>query len=64
MCNKRLLENNMSLGLPKDIARKWASQMYARIDGGGLMESNKIPQQHLWIQEATLPYRARFSAVL
>lgn len=36
-----------------DVSKRWAQQLYARVDGVGLKESGKIPQQHMWIQEGT-----------
>jgi len=53
MCNKRLLECNILMASVKDIAAKWANQLYARVDGNGLKESSKVPQQHSWVQDST-----------
>lgn len=49
-CNKRLLPGMISA---KDVAAKWAELLYARVDGKGLEESNKVPRQHNWVMEGT-----------
>lgn len=33
--------------------RKWAESLYEKVDGKGLNESARVPQQHMWIREGT-----------
>lgn len=52
-CRTRLGEGGELLLKPSDIRRKWARQLYERVDGVGLRESARVPQQHAWVHEGT-----------
>lgn len=36
-----------------EVADRWATQLYERVDGKGLKQSSDVPQQHTWIQDGT-----------
>lgn len=52
-CHSRLCDGDTQLSTSTDINKRWAEQLYAKIDGSGLRESSLVPQQHRWIQEGT-----------
>lgn len=52
-CRTRLSDGGSLLVTGADIRRRWAELLYSKIDGAGLKESARVPQQHVWIQEGT-----------
>lgn len=52
-CKVRLRDGGRQLETLRDIDRRWAKELYEKIDGSGLSESAKVPQQHVWIKERT-----------
>lgn len=54
ICKNRLLvERQQQLSTDGDIRNRWAQLLYTSVDGSGLQESTKVPQQHVWVQEGT-----------
>lgn len=51
-CRDRLVDG-IRLETFADVNRRWAAKFYAGVDGGGLQESAKVPQQNIWIREGT-----------
>lgn len=52
-CKTRLLDDGQSLSTSDDVRKRWARQLYAKVDGKGLQGSVKVPQQHVWVQDGT-----------
>ncbi|KAL0098716.1 hypothetical protein PUN28_020672 [Cardiocondyla obscurior] len=52
-CENRLKDNQQNIKTSADIYKRWAEQLYTKVDGIGLKESSQVPQQHVWIQEGT-----------
>nr|XP_012215484.1 PREDICTED: uncharacterized protein LOC105667926 [Linepithema humile] len=40
LCKRRLADDGAELATARDVAKRWAEQLYARVDGGGLKESS------------------------
>jgi len=51
--NLRLLDNGQQISTSGQLRDKWAQRLYEMVDGKGLKESAKVPQQHVWIQNGT-----------
>ena len=52
-CKERLTEIGQPVVTSKELRNWWARQLYAKVDGDGLKESAKVPQQHVWVQDGT-----------
>lgn len=52
-CHTRLHDSNEQLETLGDIEKKWARLLHVSVDGSGLKESRKVPQQHTWQQDGT-----------
>lgn len=52
-CKERLLDIGQPNVTNKELRSWWARQLYAKVDGDGLKESAKVPQQHVWVQDGT-----------
>lgn len=52
-CQVRLLEGDTQIRTFADINTRWATLLYKSVDGNGLKESSKIPQQHTWVSDGT-----------
>ncbi|CAL7932959.1 unnamed protein product [Xylocopa violacea] len=51
-CQRRLTDGTLMKTLD-DVKKRWAKLLHATVDGQGLRESNKTPQQHQWISDGT-----------
>lgn len=52
-CKQRLKDGNRLLETSSDINRRWAELLHASVDGVGLKNSDKVPQQHSWLKDGT-----------
>lgn len=52
-CSERLREVGQQDITCSVLRNWWAQQLHAKVDGGGLKESAKVPQQHVWLQDGT-----------
>lgn len=52
-CRERLKEQATFLNNQSDVNNRWARLLYDKVDGAGLRESSKVPQQHAWVGEGT-----------
>lgn len=52
-CKERLLDNGQLISTDGKLRERWAQLLYGKVDGGGLRESAKVPQQHVWVQDGT-----------
>lgn len=52
-CQLRLRDVEGTLESNADIDARWARMLYAKVDGVGLKESEKVPQQHAWVLDGT-----------
>lgn len=52
-CNNRLLDNGLSISTSSALRKRWSQILYSKVDGVGLKESAKVPQQHIWVQDGT-----------
>lgn len=52
-CQERLRGSECQLETFTDLNKMWASSLYAGVDGAGLKESAKVPQQNVWLQDGT-----------
>lgn len=50
-CQGKLLDGELQVRSFVDVNTRWATLLYRSVDGSGLKESAKVPQQHPWIQE-------------
>lgn len=52
-CTIRLRDGHASLESRADIEAWWAKRLYSAIDGIGLKEAAKVPQQNNWVSDGT-----------
>ncbi|CAK9796556.1 Retrovirus-related Pol polyprotein from type-2 retrotransposable element R2DM [Anthophora plagiata] len=57
-CTRRLTAEHPMLDAD-DVRKRWADRLYLSVDGQGLRESHRTPQQHRWIGEGTRLLRGR-----